>query len=99
VTQISASAINEVLKKQLETFKPEVDVREVGTVMQIGDGIARCDGLKGAMAGELLEFVGASGHTIYGLALNLDEDSASLSTARDPSPRRAIAPWSFAPLA
>ncbi len=74
MTQISASAINEVLKKQLETFKPEVDVREVGTVMQIGDGIARCDGLKGAMAGELLEFVGASGHTIYGLALNLDED-------------------------
>jgi len=74
VTQINASAINEVLRKQLETFKPEVDVREVGTVMQIGDGIARCDGLKGAMAGELLEFVGSGGHTIYGLALNLDED-------------------------
>jgi len=74
MTQISASAINEVLKKQLETFKPEVDVREVGTVMQIGDGIARCDGLKGAMAGELLEFVGSDGHTIYGMALNLDED-------------------------
>ncbi len=74
MTQISASAINEVLKKQLEDFKPEVDVREVGTVMQIGDGIARCDGLKGAMAGELLEFVGADGHTIYGMALNLDED-------------------------
>ena len=74
MTQISASAINEVLKKQLETFKPEVDVREVGTVMQIGDGIARCDGLKGAMAGELLEFVGSGGHTILGMALNLDED-------------------------
>jgi len=74
VTQINASAINEVLKRQLESFKPEVDVREVGTVMQIGDGIARCDGLKGAMAGELLEFVGGSGETVFGMALNLDED-------------------------
>jgi F-type H+-transporting ATPase subunit alpha len=74
VTKISASTINEVLKRQLETFTPEVDVREVGTVMQIGDGIARCDGLKGAMAGELLEFVGSGGHIIHGLALNLDED-------------------------
>jgi len=73
VTQINASAIHEVLKKQLEGFKPEVDVREVGTVAQIGDGIARCDGLKGAMAGELLEFVGEGGKTVYGMALNLDE--------------------------
>jgi len=74
VTQIDAIAISEVLKRQLETFKPEVDVREVGTVMSLGDGIARCDGLKGAMAGELLEFVGQGGHTVYGMALNLDEN-------------------------
>jgi F-type H+-transporting ATPase subunit alpha len=74
MTQINASAINEVLRKQLESFKPEVDVREVGTVMQIGDGIARCDGLKGAMAGELLEFVGSKGEIVFGMALNLDED-------------------------
>jgi F-type H+-transporting ATPase subunit alpha len=73
MTQISADSINEVLKKQLESFKPSVDVREAGTVMQIGDGIARCEGLKGAMAGELLEFVGSGGQTVYGLALNLDE--------------------------
>ncbi|MDZ4169802.1 MAG: F0F1 ATP synthase subunit alpha [Coriobacteriia bacterium] len=74
MTQISASSINEVLKRQLESFKPEVDVREVGTVMQLGDGIARCDGLKGAMAGELLEFVGEGGHSVLGMALNLDEE-------------------------
>ncbi len=74
MTQISASSINEVLKRQLESFKPEVDVREVGAVIQLGDGIARCIGLKGAMAGELLEFVGAGGHTVMGMALNLDED-------------------------
>jgi F-type H+-transporting ATPase subunit alpha len=74
VTQIDATAIGEVLKKQLADFKPEVDVREVGTVIQLGDGIARCDGLKGAMAGELLEFVGKGGQVVSGMALNLDEN-------------------------
>jgi len=74
VADITASAINDVLKAQLESFKPEVDVREVGTVKQVGDGIARVDGLKGAMAGELLEFVGAGGNVVYGMALNLDEN-------------------------
>jgi len=47
---------------------------EVGTVIQVGDGIARVDGLKGAMAGELLEFIGEGGKTVYGLAQNLEED-------------------------
>jgi len=73
VTQITASAINDVLRAQLESFKSEVDVREVGQVIQVGDGIARVDGLRGAMAGELLEFVGKGGHVVYGMALNLDE--------------------------
>jgi F-type H+-transporting ATPase subunit alpha len=73
VAQIDATAITEVLKKQLESFTPEVDVREVGTVITLGDGIARCEGLKGAMAGEMLEFVGKGGHTVFGMALNLDE--------------------------
>ena len=43
-------------------------------VIQIGDGIARVDGLKDAMAGELLEFVGSNGQTVYGMAQNLEED-------------------------
>ncbi len=73
MADISATTISEVLKKQLESFKPAVDVREVGTVVQVGDGIARVDGLKGAMAGELLEFIGAGGRSVYGMALNLDE--------------------------
>ncbi len=51
-----------------------VESREVGTVIQIGDGIARVDGLRDAMAGELLEFVGQGGKTVYGLAQNLEED-------------------------
>ena len=71
---ITAGAISDVLRAQLEGFSPEVDVREVGSVVQIGDGIARVDGLKGAMAGELLEFAAGSGETVYGMALNLDED-------------------------
>jgi len=75
VADITASRIGEVLKAQLASFTPEVDVREVGTVVQIGDGIARVDGLKGAMSGELLEFVTKDGHVIMGMALNLDEDT------------------------
>ncbi|MBS3957700.1 MAG: F0F1 ATP synthase subunit alpha [Clostridiales bacterium] len=72
VPEITASAINDVLKAQLERFQAEVDVREVGTVIQLGDGIARVDGLRGAMAGELLEFAGEGGEVVYGMALNLE---------------------------
>ncbi|MDT8434758.1 MAG: F0F1 ATP synthase subunit alpha, partial [Anaerosomatales bacterium] len=73
MAEITARAISDVLKAQLERFEAEIDVREVGTVMSIGDGIARVDGLRGAMAGELLEFVGEGGTVVYGMALNLDE--------------------------
>ena len=73
MAEITASSINEALKAQLGAYRSSVQVREVGTVVQIGDGIARVDGLKNAMAGELLEFVGEGGHTVMGLALNLDE--------------------------
>jgi F-type H+-transporting ATPase subunit alpha len=74
VAEITASAINEVLKAQLASYESSVDVREVGTVLSVGDGIARVDGLRGAMAGELLEFTGEGGVTVIGMALNLDEN-------------------------
>ena len=74
MAEITANKIGDVLRAQLESYQTSVDVREVGTVMQIGDGIARVEGLKGAMAGELLEFVAGSGETVYGMALNLDEN-------------------------
>ena len=74
MTEITAKSIDEALRKQLEDLETSVDAREVGTVVQVGDGIARIDGLKGAMAGELLEFVGADGRTVYGLAQNLEEE-------------------------
>ncbi|MDR3314964.1 MAG: F0F1 ATP synthase subunit alpha [Coriobacteriales bacterium] len=74
MTEITASSIDAVLRKQLDSIKTNVESREVGTVIQVGDGIARVNGLKGAMAGELLEFLGQDGKTVFGLALNLEEE-------------------------
>ena len=74
MAEITASKIGDVLRAQLESYQASVDVREVGTVIQIGDGIARVEGLKGAMAGELLEFLGGGGEVVFGMALNLDEN-------------------------
>ena len=74
MTEITAKSIDEALRKQLDALNTSVESREVGTVIQVGDGIARVDGLKDAMAGELLEFVGQSGQVVYGLAQNLEED-------------------------
>ncbi len=74
VTEITAQSIDEALRKQLDALNTSVESREVGTVIQIGDGIARVAGLKAAMAGELLEFVGSNGQTVYGMAQNLEED-------------------------
>jgi F-type H+-transporting ATPase subunit alpha len=74
MAEITASSIDAVLRKQLDDIKISVEAREVGTVLQVGDGIARIDGLKDAMSGELLEFIGQGGKTVYGLAQNLEED-------------------------
>ncbi len=74
MADITASQIDAVLKKQLDALDTTVDTREVGTVIQIGDGIARIEGLRDAMSGELLEFVSSkTGQKVYGLAQNLDE--------------------------
>ena len=51
VTEITAQSIDEALRKQLDAINTSVESRETGVVVQIGDGIARIDGLKGAMAG------------------------------------------------
>lgn len=68
---IRAEEISSLIKTQIERYQVEIDVADVGTVIQVGDGIARVYGLERAMAGELLEFPGE----IYGLALNLEEDN------------------------
>ena len=74
MTEISAKSIAAALRKQIAALDTSVETREVGTVMQIGDGIARINGLRGAMAGELLEFTGADGQVVYGMAQNLEEE-------------------------
>ncbi len=75
MAEISAASIDAALRKQLDALTTTVDTRELGKVIQVGDGIARVEGLRNAMAGELLEFVSSStGKTVYGLAQNLEED-------------------------
>jgi F-type H+/Na+-transporting ATPase subunit alpha len=67
---ISANEINEIIRRQIESFEAGVTVMEVGTVIKVGDGIAEIHGLEKVMAGELIEFP----HDVRGLALNLEED-------------------------
>jgi F-type H+-transporting ATPase subunit alpha len=71
VAEITAAEISEILKRQIEGFGRDVDLAETGTVINVGDGIARIYGLEKCMAGELLLFP----HNIYGMALNLEEDN------------------------
>ncbi len=63
--------ISAVIKEQIKGYSSKLDVAEVGTVIQVGDGIARVYGLDNAMSGELLEFP----NNVYGMALNLEEDN------------------------
>ncbi len=74
MAEITAANIEAALKRQLDSLSTAVDTREVGTVIQVGDGIARIEGLRDAMAGELLEFVSSTGKKVYGLAQNLEEE-------------------------
>ena len=82
MTEITAQSIDAALRKQLDTINTSVESRETGTVMQIGDGIARIDGLKNAMAGELLEFVASDGRIVSGLAQNLEEEGGRRRSSR-----------------
>jgi hypothetical protein len=69
--ELRAEEISEIIKKQISEYGKEVEVSETGTIISIGDGIARIHGLSGAMAGELLEFPGG----VSGMVLNLEEDN------------------------
>ncbi|PID92227.1 MAG: F0F1 ATP synthase subunit alpha [Bacteroidetes bacterium] len=71
MSQIKPSEVSEILKKQIEGFKSEVELEEVGTVLQVGDGIARIYGLNSVQANELIEF--DSG--VMGIVMNLEEDN------------------------
>jgi F-type H+-transporting ATPase subunit alpha len=69
--QIKAEEISKIIRDHIGNYALDVDVAEVGTVVAVGDGIARLHGVDRAMAGEMLEFP----HSLYGIALNLEEDS------------------------
>jgi len=69
--QIKAEEISTIIRKQVESFEKQVDVAQVGSVLQVGDGIAKIYGLDGAMAGEMLEFPGS----VFGIVLNLEENT------------------------
>ncbi|MCM3398856.1 F0F1 ATP synthase subunit alpha [Oceanobacillus profundus] len=71
---INAEEISTLIKQQIENFDTDIEVSDVGTVIEIGDGIARAHGLDNAMAGELLEF----SNGVMGLAQNLEESNVGI---------------------
>lgn len=73
--QIRADEISQIIRKRIEEFDREVKVAETGTVLNVGDGVAKVYGLQGAMAGEMVEFPGS----VMGLVLNLEEDGVGVA--------------------
>jgi len=72
--KFNVDEIASIIQQEITQFKDRVDVREVGTVLEVGDGIARVYGLGGVMAGEMVEFPGG----VIGLAFNLEENSVGV---------------------
>lgn len=75
MTTIKPEEVSSVIRQELEKYEKEVDTRSVGSVLQVGDGIARVWGLDDAMAGELLKFPG----DVYGVVLNLEQDNIGVA--------------------
>jgi F-type H+-transporting ATPase subunit alpha len=74
MAQIKADEISQLIREQIENYETKIAVDEVGTVITLGDGIARVYGLDKVMAGELLQFP----HGVAGLAMNLEEDQVGV---------------------
>jgi len=74
MAEVKPAEVSAILREQLSGFRSEAELQEVGTVLQIGDGIARIYGLNGVQYGELVEFNGG----ISGIALNLEEDNVGV---------------------
>ena len=73
--QIKAEEISQILKKQIKDYGKVVEISETGSVLSVGDGIARVYGLDNVMAGELVEF----GHGVRGMVLNLEEGNVGVA--------------------
>ncbi|CAK7049447.1 F0F1 ATP synthase subunit alpha [Tissierella sp.] len=69
--ELRPEEIGSIIKEQIKRYEKTLDMVDVGTVIQVGDGIARIHGLEGCMAGELIEFPGE----VFGMAMNLEEDN------------------------
>src|SRR5260370_40617874 len=74
MAQIRANEITQLIRQQIENYESKIAVDEVGTVITLGDGIARVYGLDKVMAGELLSFP----HNVAGIAMNLEEDQVGV---------------------
>jgi F-type H+-transporting ATPase subunit alpha len=74
MADLKPAEISAILREQLSGFKSEAELQEVGTVIQIGDGIARIYGLSGVQSGELIQFEGG----LQGIAMNLEEDNVGV---------------------
>src|ERR1044071_7278489 len=74
MAQIKADEITQLIRDQIENYESKIAVDEVGTVITLGDGIARVHGLDKVMAGELLSFP----HGVAGIAMNLEEDQVGV---------------------
>src|SRR6185295_15848448 len=70
MAQIRADEITSLLRQEIENYERAIDVTETGSVISLGDGIARIHGLEKVMAGELIQFP----HGVSGIAMNLEED-------------------------
>lgn len=79
MAQIKASEISDIIKKKIEEFEKTVDLAETGTVLSVGDNVARVYGVRNCMAMELLEFPGG----IMGVALNLEQDNVGVAVMGD----------------
>src|SRR5512145_3293314 len=78
---IRPGEITDILKREIKEYDREIDVAETGTVLSVGDGIARVFGLQRAMAGELVELPGG----LSGLVLNLEEDNVGIAVMGETS--------------
>src|SRR4051812_29903701 len=83
--QLRAEEISQIIKKQIQNIDKAAQVTETGTVLMVGDGIARVHGLSRAMAGELVEFMGEGNQSLYGLVLNLEQDNVGCAIFGDTS--------------
>ena len=84
MAQIKADEITQLIREQIENYESQISVDETGTVITLGDGIARVYGLDKVMAGELIEFP----HNVSGIAMNLEEDQVG-------AVRRSVLQWRF----